>query len=324
MKAQVALLRTVLELHPDDAARAVETLGAEQASRILKTMPSRTVLNLMERLQPHVAAEILQQVPDEHCCEVLEQLNPQDALAIMKHFPDQQREQLLIDLPAETAKTRRELSQYPEDTAGGMMETTVASLALDLTAQQTIAAIRKAPRDNLYYLYVTERDGRLAGVLSMRDLLLASPRNPIAPLVHHDVLSVPATMPREEVVNIMSEHKFLALPVVDFQGKLVGVVTDRDIAIRCVARGDDPRVCVAADVMTDGVVAMRDDISVEDLAEAMRDNRVRRILLTDENDRLVGLVSQADLARHLDPDMAGRTVREISEPSERASAATRA
>jgi len=224
MKAQVALLRTFLELHPDDAARAVETLGAEQASRILKTMPSRTVLNLMERLQPHVAAEILQQVPDEHCCEVLEQLNPQDALAIMKHFPDQQREQLLIDLPAETAKTIRELSQYPEDTAGGMMETTVASLALDLTAQQTIAAIRKAPRDNLYYLYVTERDGRLAGVLSMRDLLLASPRNPIAPLVHHDVLSVPATMPREEVVNIMSEHKFLALPVVDFQGKLVGVV----------------------------------------------------------------------------------------------------
>jgi len=130
-----------------------------------------------------------------------------------------------------------------------------------------------------------------------------------------------------QVAKLMADHDCGVVPVteeVDGLPRPIGVVTDRDIAIRCVARGDDPRVCVAADVMTDGVVAMRDDISVEDLAEAMRDNRVRRILLTDENDRLVGLVSQADLARHLDPDMAGRTVREISEPSERASAATRA
>jgi magnesium transporter len=116
-----------------------------------------------------------------------------------------------------------ELASYPAETAGGMMEAKVAALALDLTAQQAIATIRKAP-EALYYLYVTKRDNELAGVLSMRDLLLASPRDPIEGLVRREVLSIPVTMPREDVVNLMSERKFLALPVVDIDRKLVGVV----------------------------------------------------------------------------------------------------
>ena len=224
MKPHETLLRAFLELHPEDAARAVEALGPEAASRVLKTMPGRVVLALLERLQPHVAAEVLQRATSERCGEFLPQLDPRTASAIVQHLDEQYREQLLSGLPAETSRSLRELARYPAETAGGMMQTKVVALALDLTAQQATAAIRKAPRDALYYLYVTRRDGELAGVLSMRDLLLASPRDPIEPLVRRDVLSVPSTTPREEVVNLMSERRFLALPVVDIDGKLVGVV----------------------------------------------------------------------------------------------------
>ena len=109
-----------------------------------------------------------------------------------------------------------------------MMEPRVASLSSDFTVQQATAAIRKTPREALHYLYVTNRDGKLAGVINMRDLLLASPRDPIQPLVRTSLLTVPDTMSSKEVVQKMREKRFLALPVVDFEGRLVGVVKQAD------------------------------------------------------------------------------------------------
>lgn len=104
------------------------------------------------------------------------------------------------------------------------MEPRVAALSIDLTAQQAISVIRKTPRNVLHYLYVSDRNGKLAGVLTMRDLLLAGPRDPIEGLVRREIVSVPETMDRQDVVNLMSERGFLALPVVDYEGRLVGVV----------------------------------------------------------------------------------------------------
>jgi magnesium transporter len=122
----------------------------------------------------------------------------------------------------------RSLAKYPGDTAGAMMEPRVASLSSDLTVQQATAAIRKTPREALHYLYVTDRDGGLAGVINMRDLLLANPRDPIGPLIKTSLLTVPDTMPSKDVVLKMRENRFLALPVIDFEGRLVGVVKQAD------------------------------------------------------------------------------------------------
>jgi magnesium transporter len=224
MKSVDTLLSTLVEVHPEEAARAVETLDAEEAARLLKNLPDRTAVTLVDRLQPHIAADLLQRIPAQRAAELLMELDPRIASAILNDFGAAQCDEVLASLPESTARTLRELADYPAETAGGMMEAKVAALALDLSVQQAIAAIRKAPREALYYLYVTKRDGSLAGVLSMRDLLLASPRDPIEPLVRREVLSVPATMPRDEVVDVMTDRGFLALPVVDFDGKLIGVV----------------------------------------------------------------------------------------------------
>jgi len=224
MKAVESLFRVFVDLHPEDAARAVETLPPVEAARLFKSMPTRVAVALLERLQPHMAAHLLEQTTAEQCSELLGESDPRAASAILHHLEEPRREEVLERLPEGTSRSLRELVAYPAETAGGMMETKVAAISIDLTAQQAIAAIRKAPREALYYLYVTQRDGRLAGVLSMRDLLLASPRDPIELLVRRSVLSVPPTMPREEVVDRMSERGFLALPVVDLDGKLLGVV----------------------------------------------------------------------------------------------------
>ena len=105
------------------------------------------------------------------------------------------------------------------------MEPRVASLSVDLTVQQAVSRIRKTPREVLHYLYVTDRESKLIGVVNMRDMLLAAPRDLLEPLVRRNVVFVPETTPREEVINLMRERGFLALPVVDFEGRLIGVVT---------------------------------------------------------------------------------------------------
>lgn len=224
MKALESLVHTFVESHPNDAARALEGVGRADAVRLFKSLPVRVLAPLAERVGPHHVGPVLAELGEDRRVELLRSVSPRTAAAILQHVDGAQRERIVSGLPERLGRQLLELSQYPAETAGGMMEPRVASLPLDLTAQQAIAAIRKAPREALHYLYVTRRDGQLVGVLNMRDLLLAAPRDPIEPLVRRSVLSVPSTMDREEVVNLMRERRFLALPVVDVDDRLIGVV----------------------------------------------------------------------------------------------------
>jgi magnesium transporter len=224
MRPLESLLRIFVELHPEDAARAFETLELGEMVRLFNRLPLRVAVDLLERLSPDVAAPIVEQLEAERIRELVSGATPQTAAKVLQQLDEATREKVLTDLAESVARPLRALALYPPDTAGAIMEPRVASLPIDITVQQAISKIRKTPRDALYYLYVTGRDGQLIGVLNMRDLLLATPRDPIESLVRRDVLSVPDTMDRQEVVTLMGERGFLALPVVDFDGRLVGVV----------------------------------------------------------------------------------------------------
>ena len=224
MRPLESLLRTFVELHPEDAARAFETLEPAESVRLLKSLPARVALSLLERTSPHAMAPLLSQLDTARTAELMRELPPRVASTILHYLEAVKREEVFSALTEQVSRSLRELAQYPGNTAGGIMEPRVASLSLDFSAQQAISAIRKAPREALHYLYVTQRDGRLIGVLNMRDLLLAAPRDSIERLVRREVASVPDTMAREDVVQLMRERGYLALPVVDFEGRLIGVV----------------------------------------------------------------------------------------------------
>lgn len=225
MKPLESLLRVFVELHPDDAARAFESLGLGEAVRLVRRLPARVAAELLERISPQLCGPILQELEIDRVRELVDIMSPRVASSVLHQLDESKRDDVLTGIGEKAARPLRELARYPAETAGAIMEPRVASLTIDLTAQQAIGKIRRTPRDVLYYLYVTQRDGTLIGVLNMRDLLLASPRDPIEPIVKRDVLSVPDTMDREEVVRLMRERRLLALPVVDFGGRLVGVVT---------------------------------------------------------------------------------------------------
>jgi magnesium transporter len=220
-----------VESNPRDAAQAFEKLEVDEAVQILEKLPFRTEALVLERLTPIRASAILERLDPERRRELLAIMPPRTASLVLQHLEESNREEALTYLPEKVARQIRELMHYPPDTAGGMMEPRVTSIPVDLTVQAAVAHFRKAPRQTLYYLYVTDRDGKLIGVLNMRDLLLASPRDRIESLVHKELLSVPATMSREDVVTLIRRHRFLALPVLDNEGRLIGVIR-HDEALR--------------------------------------------------------------------------------------------
>jgi magnesium transporter len=225
------LVRSFVESNPRDAAQAFEKLEVAEAVEIIETLPVRTEALVLERLTPIRASAILERFNPERRRELLAIMPPRTASSLLQHLEKSIREEALTYLPEKVARQIRELMHYPPDTAGGMMEPRVTSIPVDLTVQAAVSHFRKAPRQTLYYLYVTDRDGKLIGVLNMRDLLLASPRDRIETLVHKELLSVPATMSREDVVTLMRRHRFLALPVLDNEGRLIGVIR-HDEALR--------------------------------------------------------------------------------------------
>lgn len=141
-------------------------------------------------------------------------------------------------------------------------------------------------------------------------------------LMTEDVATVRPDDPVTRAARIMREENVGAIPVVDSYGRARGMITDRDITCRVVAEGEDLRRCRVADAMTDDVFAVHLDAPLEELLETMREHQVRRIPVVDDRDRVVGIVSQADVARIADRDRSTRsrfaeTVSEISEPTDR-------
>lgn len=224
MPATDALVRRFLDYHPIDAARALETLDTESIVRILRTCPARTLAPVFDALDVNIAGDILLRLDPRHRNDILTRMAPRQAASLMHQLDDAELSTLLESIPTQSVQRLKQILQYPAQTAGGMMEPRVTSLPIDLTTQQAVARLRRAPRETLYYLYVTNRDGKLAGVLNMRDLLLAAPKDEIREMVRQPVLSVPATMARDEVVEIMRQNGFLAIPVVDTEERLIGVV----------------------------------------------------------------------------------------------------
>ena len=239
-QALESLVRSFVIQHPEDAARSLESLGASDAGEILRGLPPRSAGAVLERLAAEPAGAILGEIGPEATRDMLDHLPPRHAAAILHHVDDALRTATLAGLPAVRARQIRDLLVYPSHTAGGMMEPHVTSIAVDLTVGDAIDAIRRAPRQTLYYLYVTDREGRLAGVLNMRELLLAQPSDPVETMVHRDVVSVPATMDREELAALMTDRRFIALPVVDQDGRLLGIVKHDEVieAVQEEAFGD--------------------------------------------------------------------------------------
>ncbi len=237
---RVTVPRTKLALlHPADIADIVEEMAADERRHVFEQLDIETAAEALSEVEPELQASIVTDLPEERAADILDEMAPDEAADLLQDLPEERREELVELMQKEEAQDVEELLTFPEDTAGGIMTTDFVALPAELTAQQAIDRLRELRPDPelTYYLYVIDGQGRLDGVISLRDLVVAKPEQKVADVMDPHVLKIDATASKEDVAALIAKYDLLALPVVDARHKLIGTVTVDDVVEIMLPRG---------------------------------------------------------------------------------------
>ncbi|MBI4868959.1 MAG: magnesium transporter [Candidatus Wallbacteria bacterium] len=231
------------EIHAADLAELTHELPEERARLLLSVLPAALSADVAEYLEderrsellgdlpPATAADILEEMAADERADLLSDLEPHEAEAILGHMEDEEREEA------------RQLLEYPETSAGGLMTTEYVTLAPTMTVGQALERIRTAAREEretIYAAFVTDGVGRLMGVLSLRDLLTEEPPALVVETMTTKIISVGPLADQEDVARVISKYDLLAVPVLEPEtGRLLGIVTVDDVVDVLVAESTE-------------------------------------------------------------------------------------
>ena len=218
------------ELHPADLATIIEQLAPRDRAGILASLDDEAVADAMEEMEADTQVEVLEDLARERAADILEEMSPDDAADLVADLDQATRDQILAHMDRDEVEEVQELLSYPEDSAGGIMTTEYIALDEHLTAAEAIDRLRELEPDaeTIYYVYVTDEADRLAGVLSLRDLIVAQPETEIQSVMTREPVAVAVLADQDEVAEVVAYYNLLAVPVVDDEGRLVGIVTVDD------------------------------------------------------------------------------------------------
>jgi CBS domain-containing protein len=218
------------ELHPADLATIIDQLAPRDRAGVLASLDDEAAADAIEEMEPDTQVEVLEDLAPERAADILEEMSPDDAADLVADLSDETRAELLALMERDEADELGELLRYPEDTAGGTMTTEFVAVPADLTAAATIDRLRELEPDaeTIYYVYVVDAAERLVGVLSLRDLIVAPPASPVGEVMIPEPVAVDVLADRDEVAAVVARYNLLAVPVVDEEHRLVGIVTVDD------------------------------------------------------------------------------------------------
>ncbi len=217
-------------LHPSELADIISDLSAKDAMRVMQSLDDETAADAFEHLDSETQRSIIDDLGAVRAAGIIEEMDSDDAADLLGELPEEQQAELLSRMEPETAGELRELVQYDEDTAGGLMTTDYVWIYPHRTVAATLAKIREiAPEQEfIYYLYVTDEHRKLLGVISLRALLLALPTAFIHKLMDTEIVSVSPDASAEDVASTIARYDILACPVLDDGGRILGIVTVDD------------------------------------------------------------------------------------------------
>lgn len=221
----------IARLHPADIADIVEQLNPQQRTDVIDALDVQTAADTIEEMEDEEAAEVMDQLEDEKAADILEEMEPDEAADVLGDLSEVRSAELLGHMEPDDAADVKELLAYEEETAGGLMTTEYIAVGAAMTAQEAIEHLRAlAPEaQSIYYVYVVDDEGRLSGVISLRDLIVAEPDHPVGAFMVSSVRHVAAHEHGDELARVFSRYNLLALPVTDDEGKLLGIVTVDDM-----------------------------------------------------------------------------------------------
>ena len=213
-------------------AEVLSHLSDEAATELIHRLFLRNAAaEPLGEMEPEDSAELLSEIDRDEAIKILSRMDPDDAVDVLDELPENVQEELLSRLGKEDAEVLSGLLTYPPDTAGGLMSPEVVALPVDMSAQEAIDYLRKKVEEveTIYYAYAVDEQGHLQGVFSLRDMALAQPGTLLAKLLKEDAISVPVDADAEDVAHVFDKYNYYALPVVDKDQKLLGVITIDDV-----------------------------------------------------------------------------------------------
>jgi Mg/Co/Ni transporter MgtE len=223
------------KLHPADIADIIEELNPSERTAVLAALDEETAAETLTETEPEVQASMVQMMESEQAADILERIEPDEAADILSDLPEAKAQELLETMEEEEAQEVVELLTHEEDTAGGLMTTAAFCLPPHLTAADAISRLRSAEgaeAETLSYLYVTDDLGRLLGVLSLRELILADPSKRLEEIMEQQVISVRPETGLREVAETFTKYNLMVLPVLDEGRELKGIITVDDVLSR--------------------------------------------------------------------------------------------
>lgn len=216
---------------PPEVADLIATLKEPQRVLLLRFLPRRFAADVFSELSPAVQDELVEDMTNHELRHLLANLDPDDRTALMDEMPAEITRKLLNLLSPQDLKETRILLGYPEDSVGRVMTPNIVYVKEDWTIERALDHIRRYGRDSetINVVYVTDSTGKLVDEIALRHLILASPDQEVRTVMDYNFIAISAMSDLEEAVDMIKKYNYLALPVVDTLGKLLGIVTIDDL-----------------------------------------------------------------------------------------------
>jgi CBS domain-containing protein/sporulation protein YlmC with PRC-barrel domain len=218
-------------IHPADLADIVEDLGPEDREAVIESIDSEVAAETLSEVEPRIQARIVEALDPEKAAEILDEMAPDEAADILAEVKEETSEEILEEMSPAPKTEVQELLEFGERTGGGLMNTEYVAVAEDAKVSDALAAVQEGEvlLEVQNTLFLVDANGRLAGVVPLARLLLADPEAPVADLRSADLIHVSVDEKQDRIVELFDKYNLLALPVIDAEGRLLGVVTADDV-----------------------------------------------------------------------------------------------
>jgi magnesium transporter len=223
--------RLLEKMHPADLADIVEELSPEDRQALISAIDREVAADTLSEVAPEIQVSIFEALEPEKAAEILEEMAPHEVADVLGELPEARSEELLDEMEQADKEEVEELLEFREDTAGGLMNTEFLALPEAATVADAMAALRENEEDldNIYSLFLVDRDEQLAAAVPLTRLFLASGDSPLRSLAAEPLVFVDVKERQKRVAEVFDKYNLLALPVVDDQNRLVGVISVDDV-----------------------------------------------------------------------------------------------
>ena len=230
-RVRLALARDALgQVHPSDLAEILEDLDRRERAVLFRDLPVEFAADALEESEPGLQRELLRMLEPEQAADIVEEMQPDAAADLLAELPREESEEILAKMEAPEAREVEQLLHYDENSAGGMMNTEYLRLSPAMNAAAALESVREQAKEiaQVHDCFVVQRDQKLVGVLSLRDLLLATPEIPVDEIMHEHPAPLSPEDPPARVAELAAKYNLFSLPV-QRDGRLLGIVTVDDV-----------------------------------------------------------------------------------------------